>query len=774
MSVRQVWKRKTPPPKSSPTCHNDSPPPPPRNTPHSISPPMNYPQRDRIINQLHTISTLIDSQIPTPPSSPLSLVQPPTHAQVGCHASFCHCCRIDSPFEQRIRRLGKMEEMCSHYHREKGDEMGRVPIVRIDSPFEQWIQRLGKMEEMCSHYHREKGDEMGRDETVYKEWEDRMERAATNASSLEAEQDSGSGPRCQVTILGGAKAQTRFEAASKQSNDPSLSRVNILGSGEDSMKLNELMELYIVSLKTERELVRINIDVRNALCNEIEVNVVTAVRLLTTVRHKLMLLETSIRSDLNLEDAGGTDCLPTDTIFEELARMGHPLLLNHLHLNPRRNSLKGSRKRTLRLPMTEKETNEESMPKHSYDPSQSGEDRMQLLELMNLCTKLSNRVLALETTKTTQALEIASLKSRVKQLEKKANKRTHKFKRLYRVGSTRRVESSNNEGLGAQEDASKHGRSIKDIDKDAKVSLVDETQGRSDDTKMFDTDALIGDEVFAENDMNEKEHDVIPKEVSAAETITTVGIKILVSTATPSTTAASPPVITESTVTIAPSTILKAKGITFREAGETTTRTPTSVSSSSIKDKGKAKMVEPKVPLNKKDQIKQATLAKIEEWDNVQAMVDADYELCKRLQEQEQEEKRRKPLTKGQRRNQMCTYLKNMRGFTHNQLKNKSYEEIQKALDKIMGWINNFKPMDSEEVKSSEKKAEGSRKKSIDEHKEVEEDDEAEMKKHMEIVQDKEEIANDAIPLATKPLMTVEYKIVKEGRTKGILSLDKS
>ncbi|GJT82273.1 putative ribonuclease H-like domain-containing protein [Tanacetum coccineum] len=40
------------------------------------------------------------------------------------------------------------------------------------------------------------------DETVYKEWEDRMERTATTASSLEAEQDSGSGPMCQVTILG--------------------------------------------------------------------------------------------------------------------------------------------------------------------------------------------------------------------------------------------------------------------------------------------------------------------------------------------------------------------------------------------------------------------------------------------------------------------------------------------------------------------------------------------------------------------------------------------
>ncbi|GKF43654.1 hypothetical protein Tco_0130206, partial [Tanacetum coccineum] len=64
--------------------------------------------------------------------------------------------------------------------------------------------------------------------------------------------------RCQDTILGGAKAQTMFEAASKQSNDLPLSRVNTLGSGEDSMKLKELMEHYtqlseLVSLKELRE-----------------------------------------------------------------------------------------------------------------------------------------------------------------------------------------------------------------------------------------------------------------------------------------------------------------------------------------------------------------------------------------------------------------------------------------------------------------------------------------------------------------------------------------
>ncbi|GJR48913.1 hypothetical protein Tco_1317016 [Tanacetum coccineum] len=41
--------------------------------------------------------------------------------------------------------------------------------------------------------------------------------------------------------------------------------------------------------------------------------------------------------------------------------------------------------------------------------------------------------------------------------------------------------------------------------------------------------------------------------------------------------------------------------------------------------------------------------------------------------------------------------------------------------------------------------------------------EEEEMKKHMEIIQD-DEVAINAIPLATKPLMIVEYKIDKEGK----------
>ncbi|GKB84229.1 hypothetical protein Tco_0956501 [Tanacetum coccineum] len=40
-------------------------------------------------------------------------------------------------------------------------------------------------------------------------------------------------------------------------------------------------------------------------------------------KKKVIITELSIISDLHFEDAGGTDCLPTATIFDELAQMGY-------------------------------------------------------------------------------------------------------------------------------------------------------------------------------------------------------------------------------------------------------------------------------------------------------------------------------------------------------------------------------------------------------------------------------------------------------------------
>ncbi|GJS12571.1 putative ribonuclease H-like domain-containing protein [Tanacetum coccineum] len=145
--------------------------------------------------------------------------------------------------------------------------------------------------------------------------------------------------------------------------------------------------------------------------------------------------------------------------------------------------------------------------------------------------------------------------------------------------------------------------------------------------------------------------------------------------------------------------------------------------------------------------------------ENTQAMMEADKLLAERLQSKEKEEltdkekeklfmelmekrrkhfsalraqeKRNRPPTKAQKRTQMSTYLKHMGGYTYKQLKGKNFDEIQKLFDKEMKRVNTFVAMGSEEQESKEKKA--------------------------------EDIAIDAIPLATKLPVIIDYKLHKEG-----------
>ncbi|GJW83699.1 hypothetical protein Tco_0156844 [Tanacetum coccineum] len=140
-------------------------------------------------------------------------------------------------------------------------------------------------------------------------------------------------------------------------------------------------------------------------------------------------------------------------------------------------------------------------------------------ELMELCTNLQKMVLDLETSKTAQAQEITSLKQRVKKLEKKKRSRTPRLKRLRKVGRSARVVSSEDEGLGDQEDASKQGRKIADIDANAEVTLVDETHGRNDEDLMFDTSVL--DEQEVEVEKVEKVDSTAKVEVTTASAVTT-------------------------------------------------------------------------------------------------------------------------------------------------------------------------------------------------------------------------------------------------------------
>ncbi|GJT58327.1 hypothetical protein Tco_0993381 [Tanacetum coccineum] len=220
------------------------------------------------------------------------------------------------------------------------------------------------------------------------------------------------------------------------------------------------------------------------------------------------------------------------------------------------------------------------------------------------------------------------------------------------------------------------------------------------------------------------------------------------------------------------------------------------------KDKGQAKMIElkPVKKLSKKDQLKlyeevaqrlqaefheqvrierkkvekeaEANIALKETWDDIQAKIEADQR--KLFAAKRAEEKRNRPPTRAQQRSIMSTYLKNMAGYKHNQLKNKSINDIQKLFNKAMKRVNAFVDMDIELVEGSSKRArtelekEEIKKQKVDDVQEtakVDKDKEiAELKSLMKVIPGEEEVAVDVIPLATKPPSIVDYKILKEGK----------
>ncbi|GJT72560.1 hypothetical protein Tco_1031846 [Tanacetum coccineum] len=194
---------------------------------------------------------------------------------------------------------------------------------------------------------------------------------------------------------------------------------------------------------------------------------------------KVIITETSVRRDLRLKDAEGIKCLPNANIFEQLALIGivknvdssvkflmYPRFVqvfldkqvgdmsthDEFFVTPSyTKKVFGNMKRVRKgfsgavtplfptmmvqaqeemgeEPIADKAANKENVPTQSNDPPLSrvntlgsGEDRLKLKELIDLCTKLSDRVLDIEITKTAQAKEIVSLNKRVKKLERKRN-----------------------------------------------------------------------------------------------------------------------------------------------------------------------------------------------------------------------------------------------------------------------------------------------------------------------------------------------------------------
>ncbi|GJR51991.1 retrovirus-related pol polyprotein from transposon TNT 1-94 [Tanacetum coccineum] len=268
-------------------------------------------------------------------------------------------------------------------------------------------------------------------------------------------------------------------------------------------------------------------------------------------------------------------------------------------------------------------------------------------------------------TKTAQAQEITSLKKRVKKLERKKRSRTHGLKRLYKVGLSARIDSSNDE-----------------------ASLVHD---------------LDGYEVFVETKK---------PVVNAATTTSTIPVSAVKDLSDVDMSLAQALAELKSTKPKAITTAVtrpKAKGLVIQEQDQSSTPI------TSLKDKGKGIVVGVPLKMKKKDQVlfdEQEAIRLQAQFNKEERIVETDYELAQRLQAEEQEEltikeksklfqqlleKRRKhfaakraeerrnrPPTKAQQRSIICTYLKNMTGWKPKDFKTKSFANVQELFDKAI------------------------------------------------------------------------------------------
>nr|GEW51003.1 putative polyprotein [Tanacetum cinerariifolium] len=459
-------------------------------------------------------------------------------------------------------------------------------------------------------------------------------------------------------------------------------------------------------------------------------------------KKKVIITEALIKRDLRFEDEERVDCLSNEVIFEQPTLIGEgkdfsrkvtPLFQSMMK---KQKSRRKQRKETeVRLPISEI-PNEERLPTTSNDLLPSGEDRMQLNEVMILCTNLQKQ---------------------------KRKLKTLGLKRLRKVRSARRIESSPEASLGDQEDASKQGRMIDNLDQDVEITLVDDTQGRMNEEDMFGVNDIDGDEVVVDVSASEKVDQsvkVVEKEVSTADpvtttsdVVTTVGIEVIVAATTLQISKdeltlaqtlieikeAKPKDITSAATTVTASTMPKEKGIVKQEPSETPS--PKAIIFSQKPSQAKQRQGKNNYELAVRLQEEERRKLSIEEKSRL--LVELMDKRKKHFARLRAKKIRSKPPTKAQRRNQMCTYLKNMANYKRNQLKNKSFEEIQMLFNNT---INNLEQEDAKRQRIEE------------------ESESVELKRCIEIIlEDDDDVKIEATPLSSKSLTIVDYKIYKKG-----------
>nr|GEY02857.1 hypothetical protein [Tanacetum cinerariifolium] len=485
-------------------------------------------------------------------------------------------------------------------------------------------------------------------------------------------------------------------------------------------------------------------------------------------KKKIIIMEDNIRSDLHFDDAEGTACLLNEAIFEGLVRMGAKTTAWNEISSTMASAI-------ICLADNQKFNSQnkqvEGMARHKEMYIISSHTKKIFANMRRIGAGFSGIITPLFDT----MMKKQNPRRRQRKEAEVSNDDSEDEDHIPTPSSDplpsgRRVKPHmEKDSLGAQEDASKQGRMIEEIDQNAEIALDDETQGRKNDDEMFGFDDIAGEEVVMETTIGEHEEQII-EDVSTAEPVTTAGE--VVTTTTVKDSAASITYVTKDEITMAqeldalksikPKVVVQEQEMSTiipAVATTVTTAVPT------LRAKGKAKMIEPEVPIKKKDQTRideecsrkleaeeqeAARLNKAQQdeeannsWDNIQAIMDDDRLLAKRIQAREREE-----FSKG-----------------------KSFDEIKKLFDKEKRKVNDFIAMDSEAQESSIKRTtehlehDISKKQKVDENVKPVIDDSEELKKCIEIVLDNgDDVHIEATPLSSRSPTTIDYEIHKEGK----------
>ncbi|GKA95075.1 ribonuclease H-like domain-containing protein [Tanacetum coccineum] len=387
----------------------------------------------------------------------------------------------------------------------------------------------------------------------------------------------------------------------------------------------------------------------------------------------------------------------------------------------------------------------------------------------------------LKQTKLTYGAAYTKLIMRVKKLEHKV--KSNQSRRRARV-----VISNNEEDL---EDPSKQGRKIAEIDQNPSISLV-----QDEGTSWIQEDAEIQGRTSADTKiLLDQEEPTEPVEVLGSsekgeKEISTANVPVSTAKEIPEEVSTGEPDI-DVTLTEALVDLLKnPKEVARREV-----ISPPIDEELALKFHVEEQAELERLQKERATQDEASNVALAEEFDEIQVRIDGDHELAVRLTHEEEEkytikEKarllaefferrkrqlaakraeaiRNKPPTRTQVRNSMITYLKHMGKYTHQQLKHKTFEEVQKLYEREKKWIDDFEPMDDDNQQQAEGTKKRPRADSVEESskkKKLEEENDAEkeeLRASMDVVP-KDDIVIDMLDDFDKQDVIDLHKLVNE------------